>query len=267
MEPEQSLEIISKENKFLQLPAPVDDIIGAMELYQDLLTKLLTDNDYATIKDKKCIKKSGWLKLALAFNLSLKIIEEKKEIDPEDSKHYSYHITVECIAPNGRVTSELGTCDTVEKNENEHVIRTMAMTRAKSRAIASMIGASESSAEEMESVKSISSSPPTPLSPPTEEQLQTLKNLGYTGPKPESKLMASNIIQDKKEDAKVAETTVDTTSQESIEAPTEEMDWCECNEPKPKYEKDENNMHICYDCTKPVKTEDAAKLLKNEEKA
>jgi len=31
MEPEQSLEIVSKENKFLQLPAPVSEIITAME--------------------------------------------------------------------------------------------------------------------------------------------------------------------------------------------------------------------------------------------
>lgn len=187
-----SLETISKENKFLQLPASVSEIITAMETYQDLLKKLLIDEDYALILNKKCIKKSGWLKLALAFNLSIKITDEKKEIDPQDSSHFAYHITVECIAPNGRTTSELGTCDTNEKKESEHVIRSMAMTRAKSRAIASMIGASESSAEEMEAVKDVQNTTPSPVS---EQYLETLKNLGYSGPQPNTSFEASKLIE------------------------------------------------------------------------
>jgi len=50
---------------------------------------------------------------------------------------------------------------------------------------------------------------PTPLSQPTEAQLETLNSLAYTGPKPESKLMASNIISDLKEDAKESPTIPD----------------------------------------------------------
>lgn len=211
MDSETSLEV-SKENKFLQLPASVPEIITAMETYQELLKKLLVDEDYAVIQNKKCIKKSGWLKLALAFNLSIKITEERKEIDPENPEYFAYHISVECKAGNGRTTAEVGTCDTREKpKENEHVIRSMAMTRAKSRAIASMIGASESSAEEMESVKtqtntSNSTEPSTTVSDaPSQKQLDYLKSLGYVGPKPDTKQIASNIIEDLKKDAKDAE--------------------------------------------------------------
>jgi len=48
--------------------------------------------------------------------------------------------------------------------------------------------------------------PPTPMSGPTEQQLETLKSLGWKGPKPESKLTASNIIQDIKSKAKDGDT-------------------------------------------------------------
>lgn len=235
MSEEQSLEIVSKENKFLQLPASVDDIISAMEIYQDLLKKLLIDDDYAVILNKKCIKKSGWLKLALAFNLSLKIIEERKEIDPENLTNFAYHISVECKAGNGRTTDEVGTCDTREKpKENEHVIRSMAMTRAKSRAIASMIGASESSAEEMESVKTqnniiINSDTP------SQKQLDYLKSLGYTGPKPASKQIASDIIEDLKSGAKEGDTTDDYEK------------FCICDNPIPN---SITNGKTCQTCKK-----------------
>lgn len=47
---------------------------------------------------------------------------------------------------------------------------------------------------------------PTPLSQPTEQQLETLKFLKYTGPKPETKLMASNIISDLKSGVKESDT-------------------------------------------------------------
>lgn len=233
MEPEKTLEIVSKENKFLQLPASVSEIITAMETYQDLLKKLLIDEDYAVILNKKCIKKSGWLKLALAFNLSIKITGEKKEIDPVDSSHYSYHITVECIAPNGRTTSELGTCDTNEKKESEHVIRSMAMTRAKSRAIASMIGASESSAEEMEAVKDTQNTTPGPVA---EHYLEILSKLGYEGIPPKTSFEASELIKELKSKAK------ENTSKESESTSVD----CTCDNSIPS----SINPNICQTCGK-----------------
>ena len=81
------------------------------------------------------------------------LIKETKEMQTDNPGQYAYHITVKCIAP-GREVEEIGSCDTSEKpNHAEHIIRSMAVTRAKSRAIATMIGASEMSAEEMEAVK------------------------------------------------------------------------------------------------------------------
>ena len=210
-----SLELVTDKNKFLQLPASVDEIITAMRTYQNLLKQLLTNDDYAVIQDKKCIKKSGWLKLALAFNLSLRIISERKEVDPENSSQFAYHISVECIAGNGRTTVEVGSCDTNEKpTAAEHIIRSMAMTRAKSRAIASMIGASESSAEEMEVVGvEINKN-----DPPTGKQLDFLKSLGHTGIPPRTKAETSKLIDKLKNN-----------SQE----PQDPEKYCTCDKPIP----------------------------------
>ena len=142
-----------QESGIVQAAASVEVLKAAMVTYQKLVKELLSETDVATIKEKKYIKKSGWLKLAKAFNLSIKVIGERKEkLEPNG---YAYHITVSCIAPNGREVEEMGSCDTIEKSEDsEHVIRTMAKTRATSRAIAAMIGAEDSPAEDMEAIKS-----------------------------------------------------------------------------------------------------------------
>lgn len=138
----------------VDIAVSIAELEKRMSTYQELLKKLLTKDDVAEIAGKNYIKKAGWLKLAVAFNLSTKVIEERKEVNPADPTKYAYHITVQCLAGNGRTVEELGTCDSEEKeDEAEHVIRTMAKTRATSRAIAAMIGASESSAEDMEAVK------------------------------------------------------------------------------------------------------------------
>lgn len=88
---------------------------------------------------------------------------------------------------------------------------------------------------------------------PSQKQLDYLKNLGYTGPKPETKEIASNIIEDLKKDAQEAQTVP--------KSEKEEVNWCECASPKVKFEKNQDGFHTCYDCDKPVKAEQASKLL------
>lgn len=93
-------------------------------------------------------------------------------------------------------------------------------------------------------------------SPPSEKQLEFLKNLGYTGRKPDTKQIASNIIEDLKSGAK--------DSKPVPNSEKNEIDWCECDEPHPKFEKEGDGMHHCYECKKPVKAADASILLKTE---
>jgi len=58
-----------------------------------------------------------------------------------------------------------------------------------------------------EDVQKLNSNIHTPPSGPTKQQLETLKLLGYTGPKPDRMLVASNIIIDLKKNAKESDTT------------------------------------------------------------
>ncbi len=86
---------------------------------------------------------------------------------------------------------------------------------------------------------------------PTLKQLDYLQSLGYTGIIPNTKQTASNIIEDLKNDAKSAE-------------PVKDKNWCNCEKPKPKFEKEQDGKHYCYDCKNPVKSDQASKLLNIE---
>lgn len=136
---------------FVQLAGKLDDLEKHFKLFQEVKTKLLNkDTDIELIGDKEFIKKTGWVKLAVAFNLSTMILSENKVVDAKDPTKYAYHFTVACRASNGRTVEEVGSCDNTEKPDaEEHIIRAMAKTRATSRAISAMIGNGEPSAEEM----------------------------------------------------------------------------------------------------------------------
>lgn len=137
--------------KFVELTASVTDLAKRFKDYQDLKEKILTDDDKVKINGKEYIKKSGRTKFEVAFNLSTKILSERKEVNPIDPSKYAYHFTVECRADNGRVIEEVGSCDNTEKQgAAEHVIRSMAKTRGTSRAVFEMIGAGDMAAEEAE---------------------------------------------------------------------------------------------------------------------
>ena len=181
--------------------------------YQQLVTDLLNDNDTVEIKGKRFIRKSGWYKLAVPFNISTEIVEEKSEkLNPEGTQ-FAYHFTVRAKVGDTRHIEEIGSCDNTSKdkfNESRHVVRSMAKTRATSRAIASMIGASEQSAEDMEAVKSLNISSDdtttdnkavTDTREPSEAQMKLLGTLGYKGAKPMSMSGACLLIKQLKEGA------------------------------------------------------------------
>lgn len=137
--------------KFVELSGSVAELEQRFKEYQNLKEKLLTDSDKVKIGNTEYIKKSGRTKFEVAFNLSTRVLEERKEVNPADPSKYAYHFTVECKADNGRVIQEVGTCDNTEKSGTaEHVIRAMAKTRATSRAVFEMIGAGDMVAEEAE---------------------------------------------------------------------------------------------------------------------
>jgi len=136
---------------FVDLAGSLDQLEKRFKEYQDIKKKILTQDDVVKIGDNEYIKKTGRTKFEVAFNLTTRILEERKEVSPTDPSKFAYHFTVECKADNGRVIQDVGTCDNSEKpSVAEHIIRAMAKTRATSRAVFEMIGAGDISAEEAE---------------------------------------------------------------------------------------------------------------------
>lgn len=171
------------ENSLIQ---PVDDaqeIANLYEKFEDLKTTLLKSSDLQKIKGNQFVTKSGWRKMATAFNLSLETLEEKRE---EIDGVVIYTVKAKATAPNGKSATGLGKCSSNESNHmeyvadgdvdltdsqledgnifkidgkyrrlkeprevNEHNLFTMAETRAKNRAISDCVGGGEVSAEEI----------------------------------------------------------------------------------------------------------------------
>ncbi|MBQ9024797.1 MAG: hypothetical protein IJ104_00810 [Methanobrevibacter sp.] len=141
-----------------------------MDNYQELVEILLDESDYQQIGDKNAKKKSAWRKLATAFNISDKIVHEEETRD-ETGQIVTSKFYVQATLPNGRTATAVGVCSIYDKiryhgdkrdktqpanfelrgrfSNAEHDVPSTAHTRAKSRAIADLIGAGEVSAEEM----------------------------------------------------------------------------------------------------------------------
>jgi len=155
----------------------VEEAVQGWKGYLKLCEALLDTSDYATIQGRKFRKKSGWRKLAHAFNVSDTILEKVIRLD-DRGRVISAELTVEAIAPNSRSAVGWGSCSVEERAHEEdkktktgickgpcdgrkhysnpsHDIPATAHTRAKNRAISDLIGAGEVSAEEVEAANYI----------------------------------------------------------------------------------------------------------------
>ena len=144
-------EIVAIEQQpVIFIPSP-QDALNAWNAYQELCKKLLNDSDYATIRGKKARKRTGWAKLRRALNISTEIIHAEWEEFEEGE--CGYIVTVRAAFPDGRHEDGDGYCDSYELRSGNiaptrHNIRAKAVTRAKNRATADLIGSGEFSAEE-----------------------------------------------------------------------------------------------------------------------
>ena len=141
----------SQENSITLVYPNVVEAVSTMRAFQELKSKLLDENDVVQIEGKKYIKRSGWRKIALAFNISTEIVEVSRE---EKDGKYIVRVKARAVAPNGRISEELGVCDSSEFENGRlkpsiHNIETKATTRALNRAISNLVGGGEVSAEEI----------------------------------------------------------------------------------------------------------------------
>lgn len=172
-------EINGKElvTQTVSLPITVEQAVKDWEDYQKLTKELLEPSDYQKIGQKTFKKKSAWRKYGKAFNLSTAVSYEEIDRDKDGFPVYA-RIRVKATAQNGRTEEADHECHVSErccpvaigeqcfkKKDHYHCpkecngrrhwahpgdIPATALTRAKNRAIADLIGAGEVSAEETE---------------------------------------------------------------------------------------------------------------------
>jgi len=106
------------------------------------------------------VKKSGWRKVGVAYNLSWTVDDPVLE-NSEDrfGKYFIFKIRATIVAPNGRYTSALGVCSSrnpffsrahgIDIQPNPEDIAMMSQTVAVNRAISDMVGGGEITAEEI----------------------------------------------------------------------------------------------------------------------
>ena len=134
-------------------PASPERVLAAMKAFEWFKSNALTPSDYQPIAGHNYIKKSGWMKIALACNVSLEKREER--IEDLESGVRVYHYTYRAIAPSGRFADAVGSASTDEREftHEVHDVRALAQTRACNRAISNLVGGGEVSAEEMVGVE------------------------------------------------------------------------------------------------------------------
>lgn len=170
------------ENSIVKPVENIDEVVEVYDQFDEIKKRLLSSGDVTKIGSNNHINKSGWRKIATAFNLSVETMEVSNIVDEGVVK---YMVKARATAPNGKTVTGTGMCASNESNHmetldkgkpddaderddimkvdgkwrrlkdpqevNEHNIIATAETRAKNRAISDIVGGGEVSAEEMKS--------------------------------------------------------------------------------------------------------------------
>jgi len=145
------------------MPLPAEQVVAGMRAYQQLLRELLDPSDWQTHDkfgnplDRPFLKKSGWRKIARAFNLSFERVSAQVEREPDGTPARA-EVWIRAVAPNGQYGDGDGYCDVSEgrfkgargRAKLENDLRATATTRAKNRAVSDLVGMGEVSAEEID---------------------------------------------------------------------------------------------------------------------
>ena len=122
-----------------------------LETFKKIKKEILTSDDFVTVEGRTYIKRSGWKKIAMVFNISTRIIDIHRERFADN-----YIVAVKAEAVMGdKVAQDVGACSSEEFDHysnlhtTEHNIEATAVTRAIDRAISDVIGIGELSAEEI----------------------------------------------------------------------------------------------------------------------
>lgn len=136
------------------------DMTHALTAYRELqqaLDRAMPDQ-IMQLDGKPFRKKGYWRAIAVAFNLTVEPVEERREIHgtlEDGSDNYVYVVTYRASTQTGRAATGDGACAAAEKQRgrmkaSEHNVRSHAHTRAYNRSVSNLVGFGEVSAEEVE---------------------------------------------------------------------------------------------------------------------
>jgi hypothetical protein len=188
---EASTQLVRRERRSEVLrPLDPDTLLQSFEEYQDLLQRLLTNDDWQGKPNQRgsFVKKKGWRKIATAFDLDVTVIPGMSKIERnENGAPIRAEVWMRAIAPSGRTMDGDGYCSVTEprfadargRQKLENDLRATATTRAKNRAISDLIGMGDVSAEEVDATPTVAEEPR--YGPVVGEQqlASTRKALGY----------------------------------------------------------------------------------------
>lgn len=163
-----STQVVRRERRS-EVIKPLDaaELVESFDAYQDLLPKLLKDSDYQGTGDDRFVKKSGWRKIATAFDLDVQLIRSNVERDT-NGEPIRAEVWARAIAPSGRSMDGDGYCSIGEsrfkgakgRQKLENDLRATATTRAMNRAISGLVGMGAVSADEIDTPPTVVNGPP-----------------------------------------------------------------------------------------------------------
>jgi len=165
---EASTQLVRRERRSEVIkPLDAGELVESFKAYQALLPRLLHESDYQSDGKDKFVKKSGWRKIATAFDLDVQLVRSNVERD-ENGEPVRAEVWARAIAPSGRLMDGDGYCSVGEKRfanpkgrqKLENDLRATATTRAMNRAISGLVGMGAVSAEEVDTGAREQTGPP-----------------------------------------------------------------------------------------------------------
>ncbi|MEE9446222.1 MAG: hypothetical protein V3V19_11225 [Cocleimonas sp.] len=128
-------------------------MIQQFDDYQYVMNRIVDKKDWVIIKGKEVLKKSGFIKIATFFGVSVSINRSDIE-DLSIGGNFKFRMRAKATMPNGRFMEAVGMCSSEEYHDqnfsrSEHVIYATAETRASVRAISKLMGMGMVSEDEM----------------------------------------------------------------------------------------------------------------------
>lgn len=166
-----STDLVPLQSDEMQVASPLPvfragQMVEALKAYRDLQRALdeSMPDQIMQLDGKPYRKKGYWRAIAVAFNLTVEPVDERRETSgsfQDGNENFGYIVTYRASTPAGRAMTGDGACFAIEKSKGrsleklphgatEHNVRSHAHTRAFNRAVSNLVAFGEVSAEEVE---------------------------------------------------------------------------------------------------------------------